>query len=392
MAERRRIPSYRLSKSTGLAFVELNGYRIYLGKHGTPESRALYNRRVAEWLANGRELSKPGEDFSMLSLCDTYQEFAQGYYVLPSGKPSRMISWINSIVETVLDLYGGVPAAEFGPLALKTVRQKWIDRDLSRKTCNKYVHQLRRMFKWGVSEELIPAPVYQALCAVEGLRRGHCGARESKEVVPVPEADIAAVRPFLSRPVAALVELQLLTAARPGELIELRPCDIDMSGAVWFLRPAEHKTAYRDCKRVIAFGPQAQAVLRPFLLRDREAYLFSPRETLAEKPAPLEKRRREGQKPNAVRTPRRVSDHYTVDSYRRAIARACAKVNAQRVEGEQMQVWHPHQLRHTAATQIRARYGLEAAQVCLGHEHAKTTEIYAERDLGLLVRVMGEVG
>jgi integrase len=52
----------------------------------------------------------------------------------------------------------------------------------------------------------------------------------------------------------------------------------------------------------------------------------------------------------------------------------------------------PRQLRHTRATLIRQVYGLEAAKAVLGHADTKVTEIYAERDLGLAVRVMREIG
>ncbi|CAN5677012.1 hypothetical protein BH23PLA1_BH23PLA1_36200 [soil metagenome] len=41
---------------------------------------------------------------------------------------------------------------------------------------------------------------------------------------------------------------------------------------------------------------------------------------------------------------------------------------------------------------IRQAYGLEAAKAVLGHTDTKITEIYAERDLGLAMRVMGEIG
>jgi site-specific recombinase XerC len=54
--------------------------------------------------------------------------------------------------------------------------------------------------------------------------------------------------------------------------------------------------------------------------------------------------------------------------------------------------WHPNRLRHTAATDIRARYGLEAAQVVLGHSRADVTQVYAERDLEKAREVMREVG
>jgi site-specific recombinase XerC len=52
--------------------------------------------------------------------------------------------------------------------------------------------------------------------------------------------------------------------------------------------------------------------------------------------------------------------------------------------------WHPHQLRHTAATEIRRAFGLEAAQVTFGHSLAQVTDaVYAERDQ---TRVAGSCG
>jgi integrase len=55
-------------------------------------------------------------------------------------------------------------------------------------------------------------------------------------------------------------------------------------------------------------------------------------------------------------------------------------------------VWSPHQLRHTAATPLRKEYGLEAAQVVLGHKTLSVTEIYAEKNVAAARRIMGEVG
>jgi integrase len=49
-------------------------------------------------------------------------------------------------------------------------------------------------------------------------------------------------------------------------------------------------------------------------------------------------------------------------------------------------------LRHTAATLLRARYGLEAAQSLLGHSRPDTTLIYAERDLARARAIAAEIG
>ena len=54
--------------------------------------------------------------------------------------------------------------------------------------------------------------------------------------------------------------------------------------------------------------------------------------------------------------------------------------------------WHPNQLRHSLGTEVRQKFGLEAAQVVLGHSKADVTQVYAERDQRLAVEVARQVG
>src|SRR5205823_5976804 len=103
--------------------------------------------------------------------------------------------------------------------------------------------RVKRVFKWAVAEELVPPSVHQALAAVTGLQRGRTPARESEPVSPVDDARVTAVLPFLNRHVRGLIEFQRLTGCRPGEACQVRQCDIDTSGPVWFFRPVQHKTA-----------------------------------------------------------------------------------------------------------------------------------------------------
>jgi site-specific recombinase XerC len=54
--------------------------------------------------------------------------------------------------------------------------------------------------------------------------------------------------------------------------------------------------------------------------------------------------------------------------------------------------WSPNQLRHAAGTEVRRQYGLEAAQVILGHAKADVTQVYAERDQALAAEIMQKIG
>src|SRR5262249_41143704 len=190
--------------------------------------------------------------------------------------------------------------------------------------------------------------------------------------------------------VAAMARLQLLTGMRAGEAMVMRACDLTTGGPTWTYRPHKHKGKQRGKDRVIFLGPQAQEVIRPFLGTSLEAYLFSPRRYVEEmrarraaarksKRTPSEQKRRRKKAPK-----RQPGERYTRRSYRVAILRACKAAG--------VPPWSPLQLRHTAATLLRARYGVEAARVILGHSKVETSQIYAERDLSSAERIMGEIG
>ncbi len=48
------VPAYCHHAAKGLAFVKLAGDFVYLGRYGSPDSKAAYERRVAEWVAGGQ--------------------------------------------------------------------------------------------------------------------------------------------------------------------------------------------------------------------------------------------------------------------------------------------------------------------------------------------------
>lgn len=186
---------------------------------------------------------------------------------------------------------------------------------------------------------------------------------------------VNAVRPHVSRQVGAMIQLQLNTAARPGEVVGLKNGMINRNADVWSATLDDHKNAYRGLERTLHFGPKSQRILRPFLLeRPIGSYLFSPRQAAADRAAKTKTHRRANQKPNPKKTSRVINDHYSVLSYANAVRRVCKKAD--------IPVWSPNQLRHTAATRIRNEQGLEAAQVALGHAHAdvkheRAVEIFA---------------
>src|SRR5262249_55090613 len=81
---------------------------------------------------------------------------------------------------------------------------------------------------------------------------------------------------------------------------------------------------------------------------------------------------------------RKPGARYRVGSYAVAIARACKAASVPH--------FHPHQIRHTKATEIRREAGLDAARAVLGHRSPKITEVYAEIDVNKATDVMERLG
>jgi integrase len=400
-----RIPAYCKHKGTGQAVVYLNGRSVYLGKHGTAASKQEYERVIQEWLAHGRQL--PGaNDLTVNELILAYwEQHCRQHYRKADGTPTTRQQLVRMALRPLKELYGGTAAAAFGPLALKAVRQKMVGLDWSRGVVNEFVGIVKRVFRWATENELVPPSVYHGLQAVAGLRKGRCDARETEPVRPVPEAFISAALPRLAPPARAMVQLQLLTAMRPGEGCIMRGCDLDVTGRVWVYRPAAHKTEHTGHAREIYLGPQAQEVLKPFLKNDLTAYLFSPREAREWRFEQMRRRRKTKVQPSQVnrrrKDPRRLPrDHYDTASYRRAINYACRAADRQAhrecpevpTDETIIPAWNPHRLRHNAATSLRKEFGVELARIILGHATAFTTEIYAEADRQQAMEVVAKIG
>ena len=84
------IPSYRRHKATGQAVVTLAGKDVYLGKHGTKDSKAEYGRIVAEWLANGRRLPDADAALSVAELILAFWPHVETHYRRSDGLLCQM--------------------------------------------------------------------------------------------------------------------------------------------------------------------------------------------------------------------------------------------------------------------------------------------------------------
>ena len=432
-----RLPKYRRHHCSGQAIVTLDGVDHYLGPHGSQTSICEYDRLIAEWLGNGRHMPVAQEKQPQLTVNHIilpFWEHVQGYYRKPDGTPTSEVDNFKQGLRLLRRLYGHTPVLEFGPLALKAVRQEMIHLGWCRRSINKQTSRICRVFRWAASEQKLPASIYEQLKSIPSLRRGRTTAKDMPRVRPVPEPMIEAVKLFVSRQVWALIRLQLLTGAREGELLPLRGVDLHTRDKIWTHQPEDHKTAYRDIRKTIYFGPRAQAILQTFLDgRPTNQPLFSPAEAEAERRQRMYAARKTplsyGNRPGTHRTVdpmRKAGDCYDGNSYRRAIQRACEQafpppehLAHQKVMGslgtrwetdtelkirlgeerwrelrtwQRSHRWHPHRLRHNAGTHIREEFGVEMASVILGHSSIPMTELYAEINETKAKEVIKKIG
>lgn len=387
-------PSY-LRHASGQAFSRVNGKNLYFGKHGTPESIEEYEDFKREWLLQHGDVRKYQLTVDELALL--YLDHA-GQYYQKNGAPTSEVWCTKAALRFLVSLHGTSRVREFGPGKLKQVRQAMVEHGLCRESINKNIDRIRRAFRWGVENERVPPEVLAALVAVRGLGRGRSNARETEPVKPVPPDRITALRPYLKPPVWAMVQVQLLTGARPGEVIIMRGCDLEMGGEVWTYTPSSHKTEHHGRGRTIFIGPRAQAVIRPFLKPNLDEYLFSPRDVC---------------KPRSRGT-RQPGARYNRSAYRNAVMRACERafgmpkelrrISRKLPEAERDRLrklaaewraehcWHPHQLRHTSGTTIRREADLDSARTVLGQASLDVAAIYAEQDLEKARSIIAKIG
>ena len=374
---KKQIPSYQLHKSSGHARTVINGREFFLGPYGSEESTRRYGQLIAQHVGGvpidpfavsnlGNSLETPADPGPTVTvLCGAFNKHAEKHYQ-KNGKQTSEVLILRCLVRVLVQLYGDLPAKDFGPLALGAVQAALIAgdpdaKDLSGKPCprkpwsreviNQGMSRIRRIFKFGISHQMFDAVVLTRLQTLAPLLkdRSH-GAHDNAPRQAVSQEHSDAVKKLVKPLVADLIELQFLTGARSGELLMITPRMIDMTGDVWIAKLADHKTVHKDQARTLHFGPKCQTILARYLPGSSDKPIFG-----------------------MIRT-----------AYCRAITRACDKAGIPR--------WVPHQLRHTHASLVRQQFGLEHAQSVLGHSKTDMTETYAKAGSAKALEVAAKIG
>lgn len=399
----KKVPTYRQkkdrSRKVSRGVVTLNGFEYYLdGPYGSKVSIAHYDRLIAEWLQSGRVVPPPDDEdelFEMLveEVCLRYREYAEGYYV-KMGEPTDRLNLIENVLDDITAIYGDMPAAKMTNRHVEVIRERFIQKGNCRITVNDKTRVILKVFKWARTKDLYEGKVLE----VEPFPKGRFTNKvhESDGVDAVDPGVVAATLEHLPKIVADMVRVQLLTAMRSQEIRLLKPGSIKD----WVYFPERHKTQHHGKIRAIPIGPEARKILKPYLMRDKNQYCFSPTETAEqtrrrrtlERKTPLSCGNKVGSVPKVKKPKRTSGDHYRRDTYAQAIKRAAKKAFPipKKLKGKKLDEfkrqyhWSPNQLRHLAATQMFTELGgdaksAEAVQMILGHESIKTTKIYIDK-------------
>jgi len=344
MSRRNLVPTLR-KHANGSAYCKWRGQYHYFGPWESArldEFRAF--QKSVETASQPGPLAGSAHSPTVADLLAAYIKDRLAKYGAPDDAENLKkykFRWKQAF-QPVLARYAALPVSEFGPKAFKAVRQQLAKGNRSRTYVNDLAAEIRLAMQWGVSEEMVPAEVYQAVKAVKPLRRGElAGVPEGRDVQPVDIAVVRATLPFLTGPVAAIVELMTLTVSRPGEIAAITAEAIDKQGpgGAWVYWLNKHKNSWRGKKRFVVFGPEAQAVLARFW-RPRGPFFVNDR----------------------------TGRIYTSEQIRKAIEWACKRAG--------LPYWHPYQIRHATYSATSQQHGVEAAALLAGHTSTKMAERY----------------
>lgn len=355
-----RPPAYSLHKPTGQAYVRVGNQFVYLGRWGSTESHMRYEQTIAQWRASGGLLPKTDiEKTTVAEVVAAFLHRAQCY----NYSPDALVK-INKAMNGLM-LFSDCLAKDFGPLKLRAVREPW-ERTLTRQYANALTSYCKMAFRHAISMELVTPKVAAALDTLENLKMGRCRSREEEENTPVSWEIVQRTIEKLTPVTRAMLLMMWHTGARGAEVRLMRPMDISREGDVWIYRPIEHKTELYGHDRTIFLGPQAQDILRPWLVRPAERFCFCPQEStrykeLAKQPV------------ESILVPPNGEKPFQRQSFIRAVKRAAVAAG--------LDAWTPHQIRHSATCRFTEAHGAEVAQRIMGHAKLDMTEHYNKKEI-----------
>ena len=129
---RNEVPTYKLHTSTGLARCWVGGKWVTLGKYGSPESKAEFERILAELRSGAPATSVAAvpDAVTVDQLLLLFLNHAEKHYRRPDGTPTDQVTEFTNAAKPLHKLYGHTPAVQFGPKAAQGgASRRYIDAD-----------------------------------------------------------------------------------------------------------------------------------------------------------------------------------------------------------------------------------------------------------------------
>jgi hypothetical protein len=394
-------PRPKVHARSGMARVRVCGKEVWLGPAGSPAADQRYRQILAAWVASGGRTiddavaGKPAAAVEVaVKTRPTRRRAGEGARAKPAPTMTvggLVLAYLASIkagrteaevrglskwwrareIANALFSRSAVPVTQFGPRMLREVRDELaatpktykVDEAIkhrARSHINRMVRETVAMFAWGVSEELVPAEVWQALQTTPHLRAGESQARETKPRQPVAPAEFQAILPFLPPVFADLVRFCRLASCRPIEACNLRMRDVEPCAGVLKWTLDRHKTAHHGIIKQIPIGPKAEAIVRRWAAGkspDTPVFARADRERVKVKGT------------ISTRPYRATRQTFTPEEIRKAIQSACDLAERPK--------WTTYQLRHAGLGQVRAELGVEAEAAVAGWTTPKLAYHYA---------------
>jgi integrase len=312
----------------------------------------------------------------VVELVAAYLEYARGYY-RKGDRPTGELASVIAAGKVFADVVGDKFTDQILPDDLRACQESMIARGLARSTINSHCGRILRCLSWGVAhttatgKPFVPAGVLAVLREVERLGAHRTAAREPRKVTSVPwdvvERTLEHIHANQSRAaiLTALIRTHWLTGMRSSALLAMRGEDIDRTATEWryVVGSDANKNAHRGKELVTFIGPKAQAILSPLLATTppgEPVFHFINERT----DAPL---------------------HIDKDMYGRLVRLACKRAG--------VDPWHPHQLRHSRATEVQRIYESDAsAAASIGDTEEVTRRVYVDPSEVVRRRIARETG
>lgn len=350
----------------------------YFGPWGSAEAKSAYKRFQIEW-ASGLSDSAPaaGLKLTVAKLAVLYSALAKQHYRKNGKLTSSYGAARRAMKVLTAAVRPGQPADDVTGADLKSCQATMVALGWKRRSVNNYANKIVAAFAWAAGETgldrqpLVSPNVVAALRMVPAIQAGRTAAGESSPKLSAPWAGVEATFPHLDKRPArravleAMIRFHWTAGMRPGEVVAIRPQDIDRTRAEWrYESVLVNKNLHRGKPQVYWLGPKAQAILLPLL---------------ADCPAG---------RPIFAIPPARASGRWRSldrDAYRRIVGLACKRAGVPH--------WHPHQLRHSRATEVARIYEDDkAAAAAIGTTPQVASAIYVDPQEAVKRRIARETG